>query len=899
MIRVIQMDRLTFGDGPSPCVAIATLHKTAEDFAKDKPAVKETIVNGFYVDDLADSERTINVANKKASDLVEVLGKGNFVLRKWLSNKEDFKLDKSEDRCTSVLGLKWDTKKDVLSVKPGPSKITEKLTKRALLARLAQIYSPLGLVSPFLVKGKIRLAKLHLLGAGWDDSLQDAAGPLWEEESKWWTDWMDAIPKLSEVEFPRCMSPNGTEVAERQLHVFGDASEHAFGAAAYIRSKYKDESVVINLAMAKTRVAPRKAISVAKLELQAAVLATRLGKYVQEAVRYKFDRRVFWTDSTVVRHWVRQTSSFFKTFCSVRIGEIQTETEPSEWRYVPGAQNVADEATRSELCDEVISERWIHGPEFLYKPEEQWPKDLEFKVVTEEIRPKYDFSNFPAVMEPPEGDWFNPETYGSFTKAARVLAWVNRFVQSARGEKPSTSGLTHTEIQKAKLQLIRQAQAKDYSEEIGSLLGGTQVKKSSHLLKLHPILDENKTLRVGGRIGESDLPYDAKHPAILHPRNPLSRLIIEEVHLRFHHAGAEYVLGQLRQNYWVVHGRELVVKVGRDCPVCRRRFTQPGTQLMAELPKSRVTPSPPFYRTSVDFFGPYEVRVSRNKVEKRYGAIFACMTTRAVHLEVAQSLSTPDFLNTLRTFINIRGEPKFLYSDNGTNFIGAEKELKRRLEEIGESEEFQRQVVERGIHWKFQPPAAPHFGGIHESLVKSVKRALYGAMTEAQRRRNLTESELRTLLSEVMGFLNSRPLTYAGGDPKDLVALTPNHFLLQRANASVPPGLQDASSLRKGYEFVQSLANKVWTLWKTQYLPTLLARSKWNTVERNLEKDDVVLIVDKNTPRGQWRWGPVIEVVPGRDGLVRHARVKTSLGECVRPVTKLCLLEKNDRDTRK
>ncbi|XP_059098443.1 uncharacterized protein LOC131892635 [Tigriopus californicus] len=267
---------------------------------------------------------------------------------------------------------------------------------------------------------------------------------------------------------------------------------------------------------------------------------------------------------------------------------------------------------------------------------------------------------------------------------------------------------------------------------------------------------------------------------------------------------------------------------------------------MADLPKKRLIPSPPFYYTSVDYFGPFEIRVSRNKTEKRYGCLFACMVTRSVHLELAQSQSTPDFLNALRTFYNLRGKPRYLSSDNGTNFRGAEVELRQALSARDRDPLLQEEMLKENIMWQFQPPSAPHFGGIHEALVKSSKRALYKAMTQAQQRQRLREFELRTLLSEVTGFLNSRPLTYVGGDPEDLQALIPNHFLIQRASKNLAPipVNQKAVNPRGSYRFVQSIVEDVWRLWQSEYLPTLLAGSKWRSQERNLCVGDVVLVVD-------------------------------------------------------
>lgn len=267
------------------------------------------------------------------------------------------------------------------------------------------------------------------------------------------------------------------------------------------------------------------------------------------------------------------------------------------------------------------------------------------------------------------------------------------------------------------------------------------------------------------------------------------------------------------------------------------------------------------------------------------------MVTRAVHLEICHNLSNLDFLNVLRTSSCLRGQPKVIYSDSGTNFVGAEKVMKPVPDNVWFGSEFQNQLVERGIRWLFQPPAAPHHGGVHEALVKSAKRALYRVLDAAKVRRHLTETELRTLLAEVTGFLNERPLTYTSSDHKDLTPLTPNCFLIQRSNAKLPPGVYEANTLKGTYEMVQKLANDVWKLWQDDYLPGLMARAKWRSIQRNLQENDVVLVVDKGLPRNKWIVGRVLKTIPDKNGMERQARVRTAMTDLVRPVVKHCLLE--------
>ena len=230
---------------------------------------------------------------------------------------------------------------------------------------------------------------------------------------------------------------------------------------------------------------------------------------------------------------------------------------------------------------------------------------------------------------------------------------------------------------------------------------------------------------------------------------------------------------------------------------------------MSELPGKRLKiGKPAFYHTSVDYFGPKAVVVGRNMAVKRYGALFTCMSTKAVYVEVAESLSSSDFLNALRRFISIRGCPETMYSDNGTNFKGAEAELREHVGNLNSQSLVEEFSVKKSMKWTFQPPSAPHWGGVHKSLVKSVKKAISKTLSnQAIRHHNLKEDELRTLMAEITGFLNSRPLTYVSSDARDLTILTPNHFLLQRASATVPPGNYETACPRNHYKFVQHVAS--------------------------------------------------------------------------------------------
>ena len=331
----------------------------------------------------------------------------------------------------------------------------------------------------------------------------------------------------------------------------------------------------------------------------------------------------------------------------------------------------------------------------------------------------------------------------------------------------------------------------------------------------------------------------------------------------------------------------LVKKVIKYCVACRRQNAQPCHQLEADLPLDRVTPyEPAFTSIGIDYFGPFAVKRGRGR-EKRYGCMFTCLTTRAVHIETADTLDTDSFINCLYRFMARRGEPCLLCSDNGSNFVGAERELREEIK-AWNKERIQEAMSQRGIRWLFNPPAASHMGGVWEHQIRTVRRILFTIMTEQVP----TSEMLTTLLVVAEGIINNRPLTPASDDPNDLEPLTPNHLLIHRP-ASAPPGLFNENDLhsRKKWRQVQYLADVFWKRWTREYLLTLRQRTKWHQPRRNVRENDLVLVIDKQRPRNNWPVGQFIETYKGTDDLVRSARVRLQDTELVRPITKLCILE--------
>ena len=328
----------------------------------------------------------------------------------------------------------------------------------------------------------------------------------------------------------------------------------------------------------------------------------------------------------------------------------------------------------------------------------------------------------------------------------------------------------------------------------------------------------------------------------------------------------------------------LVKRVVRNCVLCRKLFGRPSVQKMSDLPLERLeVGNPPFSYTGLDCFGPFMIKQGRKEV-KRYCCIFTCLNTRAVHLEMLQTMETDSFLNAFNRFVARRGLPKKVWSDNGTNFVGGRNEMQKAC-----NVKINKHAVRRNVEWHFNPPGASHMGGIWERLIRTSRKVLLGLLGNNCR---LSDEGLQTLLCEVERIINSRPLTKVSDDINDSAPLTPNHLLLLAECPSVPPGVfTETDVYKRRWRCVQHFANEFWRQWLKQYLPELHKRSKWLQPKRNFIVGDLVLVTEENTPRGVWPLGLITETFESKDGLVRSVKVKTRSSYLQRPVTKLVLLE--------
>ena len=880
-----------FGGTWSPSCCIYALRRIAKDNAGSySPAAVEAIAQNFYVDDCLKSMPTVSEAINLVSELKMLVAEGGFNLTKWTSNSPEViskvpysdRSKKAQERVLDALtddralGVCWRVHEDHLSFQV--QRMDQPLTKRGILSMLSSVYDPLGLASPFMLKARRIVQNLCRTKIGWDE-------PIPEMEREQWIQWVSGLQAMGKNCVPRCLQPIPS--VHRELHHFADASEIAYGVVSYLRVITTDGSVNCTIVMAKSRLAPIKKLTVPRLELQAATLAARQNALLRKELDLDLGSSTFWTDSTIVLQYINNTEARYHTFVANRVAEIQETTDVKEWRHVPTQDNPADDASRGVSASSLSQARWLHGPEFLRLSPKRWPTAPTLRPISKddpEIKEAVTFTAQTATTQSPVDKLI--DGISNWTQLVRSVACFTLIPEVHRRKTRFTGTLGPEHLQRAENLLIRHVQSQCYSKEIKAIAQGSSVSNSSPLIRLRPELHDGLLL-VPGRLTHANLPSHAKKPVILPSRHPMVESLVRHVHERTAHSGRGYALAELRRKYWIVGATSLVRKVIRHCVTCRRRDAQPCQQMEADLPLDRVTPhEPAFTSVGVDYFGPFAVKRGRGR-EKRYGCLFTCLTTRAVHVETADTLDTDSFINCLYRFMARRGEPRLIRSDNGTNFVGAERELRKEME-AWNKDRIQEVMSRRGIRWMFNPPAASHMGGVWERQIRSVRRILFTIMTEQVP----TSEMLTTLLVVAEGIINNRPLTPASDDPNDLEPLTPNHLLIHRP-ASAPPGLFNEDDLhsRRKWRQVQYLADVFWKRWTQEYLLTLRQRTKWHQPRRNVRENDLVLIIDKQLPRNSWPAGRVIETYKGADDLVRSARVRLRDSELVRPIAKLCVLE--------
>jgi transposase InsO family protein len=575
-------------------------------------------------------------------------------------------------------------------------------------------------------------------------------------------------------------------------------------------------------------------------------------------------------------------------FVAARRSEILAHSSAEQWHYVCSEDNPADACTRGVVPKDFGPDcKWITGPTFLLDP----------AFVPVAFHPPSVFADDETAQVVNVGQLSvaQPSRHPSFLVVSKMITQSTQLntlkrdvAQALRTEPVSDKEPTADELANAFRLCLAISQEEAFPRESDALAKGALIPRNSILKRVGPYIDPaDGLLKVDGRLQHAELPARTRHPIIIAADHHLSKLIIEDCHFKVHHSGVEHTLSVVRQNFYLLQGRRAIRRILGKCIKCRTLHALPQAPRMASLPKERLQAfARAFTNVGLDCFGPFQVVICRRTV-KRYGLLITCLSTRAVHLEVLDTMDADSFIMALRRFISLRGHPKVIFSDNGTNIVAGERELREGIDNLN-SVRVTTEMIDRGIDWRFSPPSAPSFGGIWERLISSSKKAMKAILEN----RSVTDEVLRTVFAEVASLLNSRPLTNVPTDPAEPEPLTPFHFILGSANPHQAPDSESAFDglSRRKWKQSQFITDQFWRRWMREYLPSLIERKKWDKSVRPLRIGDHVLIMNENTRRGEWLAGQITKVFPSSDNVIRKAAVKTARSELIRPVLKLCYI---------
>ena len=613
---------------------------------------------------------------------------------------------------------------------------------------------------------------------GWDD-------PLPENQMRRWQDWKATLAGLENVLISRCYHPDHFgPITRAEIHAFSDASQDGIGTAVYLRLINERKQINVSFIFGQARVAPTHSTTIPRLELCAAVLTSQAVQRIVKELSVEINQITFYTDSKVVLGYIQNESRRFYVYVANRVQKIRAFSGPSQWRYVDTATNPADLATRGIDATNFLQSQWLCGPEFLQQtsPVSQLGEE-EIALSEDDPEVRRQLTVLSTGVKTNSG--LGSNRFDRFSKWSSVLRAVANLIVKVKEFKehrdaklssdPKGVGFGRSddadrkkqaqtcnrpkrrllprlplaaELEQATTVVIKAVQQEEFASDIKTLANvnnhdckdlepieerKTALKKS-HLYRLDPFRDDDGVLRVGGRLRRSDLELSEKHPVLLPKEHHISKLVVKHHHAQVHHQGRQITHGAVRRaGYWIIGSHRAVAKTLSTCIPCKKARGHTITQHMADLPADRTTIAPPFTNVGFDVFGPWTIQTRKLRGgavnSKRWGLVFTCLSSRAIHIEVLEAMDASAFICALRRFFAIRGPAARLRCDRGTNFIGGKSELDNALMEM-DQEKIKRYSTEQGCEWLFNPQHASHFGGVWERQIGTIRRVLDAMLLE-------------------------------------------------------------------------------------------------------------------------------------------------------------------------
>lgn len=886
----MRFNRGIFGVKSIPFLMCATIQlhmKSEKENNQHLSQLIEQFLRDLYMDDVATSVDTV----KKGVEFYEFANKSmenaGLQLRKWFSNSGELRqamgVSEVEGGGKKVLGLNWGENDDIKFDLGEIVKFSKglPLTKRSILRIGAKFFDPTGFISPIVVVAKMYYQKCCIDELKFDDKLAD-------ELAEGWENFLGKLEKMNIIRFPRyffnSIPGNITNV---RLHGFCDASNDAYCAIVYAVCTVYEENIS-RFITSKTKVAPIKKLSIPRLELLSCLLLAELMHGVCRVLKdvVIVDKKLYWSDSSVALAWIKGTGKEAgEIWVKNRASKIRELTKSEDgsltWYHVSTKQNPADIGTREESAVKFNENLlWREGPSFLKQKEIPEIESIQTLLATaEEDEEVEEVEKKEEIVKKGICGEMSVERFGDLSKLLRVTSYVMRFGTPVSKRK-DTGVIKCHEIEFGKLLWVKGDQS--------SLEGSKNFKNLKKQLSLFQ--DELGFWRLKGRLENSHLSYDKKHPIFLDRHSYFTKLMILDAHERVKHLRTKSTLNELRSKFWISCPKQTINRVIKGCVLCKEVI---GTPIVGpappDLPEYRVTYEFAFTNVGIDHAGPLFVKdiyANNNIMHKAYICLLTCAATRSVHIELSPDLTAPAVIRCLQRFIGRRGKFNMAVSDNFKSFV---------------SKELQQFLTRTGIEWTHILPKSPWWGAFYERLIRIIKESLKKCVGKAR----LTYEEMETVLVEIEMIINSRPLTYLYDDEEGDEALTPSHMVMGRrllTDVEKEPStvVHSSENMNARFKYLQTVINHYWKRFSNEYLLEL-HQHHIHASKRNYDNycklllGDVVLIKDDALKRNVWKKGRVEKLIIGKDGKARGAVLRVyndgKIGYLKRPLQRIVPLE--------
>lgn len=913
----LRFKRLPFGITASPSILNMAL---ISFLSRKNTMLTKEIMKNLYVDNILLHAQTEEEATQKYQESKSLFAEIGMNLREFVSNSDAVNItipeaDKAPVGETKLLGVNYNTKTDQFSVKISfPNK--QILTKRDIVSQINSVYDPIGIAAPLMVKLKSLMREIFETTSDWEKRI-----PL--NLAATWISSCNPINNIS-LSIPRYIGSTDTnqETRESTLWIFADASMMAIATCAFFKNNITNE--VSSLVSGKTRLAPKKSKqTIPKLELIGIVIGMRLAKTIFDVSKHKISQINIASDSEIALSWIKKSGKV-PIFVDNQRNHIlklkrqfQSQGMPVSFFHVPTALNPADAGTRGVSYQEVTKIGWIKGPCWLSNPEAlsqlkeiaNIDGDYDEEVVGEDEQK----IAHPAISQLTQGPTplIDLSRFSRLSLALRVIArcgklicqWTSTVNNSGRANISLQNIVDFSNNHNITAEDMALAESIILQHEHKHLQISELQKRFPHK---RIIRDEKGIIRHESRMQNAIMENDTKSPMYLSGTSELARLILQKIHNENAHCGKEQTLCILRQRFWLPKPSATFSKYLRKCTVCKRYQGLPfGAPDMPPLPRDRVVTSKPFQNTGCDFFGP----IHAINQDMMYVCLFTCLTTRAVHLEVVENMSTGAFLECLIRFVSRRGVPKLMRTDCGSNFKLGERIVNSMFHSTDRSEaSVMTYSANAGIRWLFNPPGAPWMGGAWERMVGTVKKAFHKAIG----RRRLTFTQLNTAMAQIEAIINTRPLAKSASSDLAKIPLRPVDFLQGNLEYGLPiteigssgdssyePELiQTARQALQALEHSERIANRFWEEWNSEYLTKLRDMQRVDLAQprhislRKPVLGEIVLIEREFMPRGSWSYGKITELIKSNDGEIRSVKMTLPNRTVLhRPLNKIYPLE--------